>query len=312
MRRIRPAGAKRIAIGCRASFVFALFAAGSAAAMGCPGAAFTAGSDVRPGPRIDAGDALESGATDTAPPEEAAPPGDAEAGSPEGGQADGPVTWCSTQAPAALCDDFDSLPLPSAFAKEEVTVNSLLTYDTSDVRSSPNALLARTAETPASTSNETALLMRSFPLRAGTHFELQLELEITASCLTGTDTVAPLALSFANYGLALVAGATSAELVELPPGQDAGPTPRAVHLLKAAVFPGRWFTLAMSARLGVENKVDMTIDGTPVLTGETMNALPPTPPQHPTLAIGASTTATAAAGTACTVHVDNVLFDILP
>jgi hypothetical protein len=270
---------------------------GCVLSVACGGPEFTA-SSAPPPSEAGPGDAR------SLPPPDA-PGSEAEAGDAAAG------TWCSTQTGRALfCDDFDSLPLPSNFGRVDTTGNGMLSYDTAVVRSAPNALLASTPLATTANSTATALLSRSF-LHDGTHVVFQADLQIDAHCLLGADTVAPVAIYFPDYALVLLAGATSTQLVELTFGADGGVNGGTLHAIRTMLPVDAWFTLVVDAQLDNGRTVDVAVSGANVLQGQKLELEPSTAPQHPTLVVGASVSASAgSAAMGCSVHIDDVLADI--
>jgi hypothetical protein len=225
--------------------------------------------------------------------------------------ADGSGAWCSMQGVHLLCEDFDTGPFPG-LSREVLAGGGMVSQDGADFRSAPYSFLATTPASSGVASSPIAFLSRTF-VREGQHLHLEEELETGVECVAGTDRVAPLSFSFPNYELIFYADASGANLLELGIGPDGGTTATKLHPLKAAVLVGRWVALTFEARLGQAPPiVNMTVDGAPVLSNEVLTLVPSPPPSHPTMNIGAATMASAPALAlrSCSVHVDNVLFDL--
>jgi hypothetical protein len=286
---------------------FGLFArsAGLASA-GCGGPAFSAAAGGSP-----EASSPEASAPDASGPE-ASPVDSSPADAPRA-EADAPGTWCSTQTDHQFCDDFDTLPLPSNFTDETMSGGGTLSYDTMIFRSAPNAFLA-TMPVPLSgaPASPKALLSKAF-LRDGSRVVMQADFRIRAECVLGPDYVVPVGLVFSDYGLGLVGSATSGALVESTPAPDGGAMESLSHPLTMPLPVDTWFTLTLDAQLGAAHTVNVTVNGTPMLSAAFNKTMlePATAPEHPILVVGAEAyTVPGAATTGCTVHVDNVLMDI--
>jgi hypothetical protein len=260
----------------------------AATTQGCWGAEFSEG-------------APQQGPSDASPPETGA---GADA-------ADAHVGFCQTETGHQFCDDFDTLPLPSNFMSVATSYGGMVSYDTTVNRSPPNSLLSTlTAALPAGTLSASAFLTKPFT-RPGTHLVLQADLKIRGACVVAPSTVAPLGLYFEGYALALYAGTMTtatpagAQIVEIAVGADGGTTGVPVgHPFKNPLPLDVWFTITIDAQL-VTRVINVTVANLTPLSGERLTLEPSTPPQHPTLLVGASLNSTG-----CAVHVDNVLFDI--
>jgi hypothetical protein len=255
------------------------------------------------------------GAEFTVGPADASPPG--ADGQPAVDSAqdapDAHVTFCQTQTSHQFCDDFDTAQAPpSNFAASSTTYGGMLSFDTATYRSAPNSLFATLSSPPPLGTSASAFVSKPFLTRPGSHFVLSVDLRIRGDCVVGTSTVAPVGLFFEGYALALFAGSmstqlpTGAEIVELAVAPDGGTTGLpAPHPLKAPLPYDSWFTLTINAQLGISRVIDVYAGASEVLTNEKLVLEPAVPPQHPTLLVGASLNSTS-----CTVHVDNVVFDI--
>ena len=291
-------------------YAVAVFSAGPGLGLGCLGDAFTSAptSDKSDGSsRADAGVHLDSGHEEAETAEADVVTADAQLQD----AAEGSGTWCSMQGVHLLCEDFDTGPFPGP-SREVLAGGGMVSQDGLDFRSPPYSFLATTPASGGVTSAPTAFLSRTF-VRDGQHLRLEEELETGVECVAGTDRVAPISFSFPNYELIFYADASGANLLELGIGPDGGTAATKLHPLKAAVLAGRWVALTFDARLGQAPPiVSMTIDGAPVLSSEVLTLVPSPPPIHPTMNIGAATMASAPGLSlkGCSVHVDNVLFDL--
>jgi hypothetical protein len=215
------------------------------------------------------------------------------------------MTFCQTQPDHQFCDDFDTVMAPpSNFASVSATNGGMVSYDTAVYRSPPNSLLSTlTTPLPPGAPSASAFVSRLF-VRAGTHLVFQADLKIRGTCVVGTSTIAPLGFYFEGYALALSAGPTGAQIIEIAVGPDGGATGLMIHPLKNPLPLDSWFTIIVDVQL-VNRAVNVTVGNVASLSGEKLTLEPSVPPQHPTLLVGASLNSLG-----CAVHVDNVLFDI--
>jgi hypothetical protein len=211
-----------------------------------------------------------------------------------------------------FCDDFTE-PLPFNFSM--VVVNhGAVSRDIKTFHSPPASLQASTGAIPNAGDKAEAFVQRGFTDN-GLRFQLQVSYDVSSACFAGgnLDGASLLGLVFASdrYGLALFALTGGTVLIEVAYDVDGGVSSIAQHPLTTALPLDSWQTLSLDARLGVPKAVDITIDGTPALTGEHMG-LAPAAPMHPTLVVGAAVTNTQSLSQGCTVNVDDVFFDISP
>jgi hypothetical protein len=172
-------------------------------------------------------------------------------------------------------------------------------------QSPPNSLLATV---PAGNDPLTSAVVWNAFDADGAHFVFQADLLIAPEC-AAANVLTPFALAFAAYRLGLVLTPSGGMLAEVPVGADGGSGDAMEYPLGTGVPTGKWFTVVMNAHLGTHT-VDVAIGGAPALSGQKLNRVPATPPQHPLLLVGATVQAGGSAPASCTVHVDNVLLDV--
>lgn len=294
-------------------------AAAGASAYGCTGGTFSLAPD--------AATASQSGANVTA---DAGGPEDGgnstEAGNPEAGN------FCSDYTSYTFCESFAEgvpgalVPVPPGDASSG-TISADLS---SSVSPSTESLEAMLPPVDAGGASARALVGKSFTMTHGTDLGLEAEFNVAKSCLTADGvTVAIITAQLLDvpgveYSVALTVGATSLDVVEILTGPTGGAstgtttgstggTTLAVHSADVSLTPGAWTNIKLQVHL-LKRTFNLTVGTTYVfpIAGTPLTEEPDAGMAEATtesFAVGGSVTDTDASAPACTVLVDNVLFN---
>lgn len=242
---------------------------------------------------------------------------EAEAGSP----------FCASSGAHLFCEDFDVNGVPGKFTivtSSSATVGNgpRVVADTTDYISAPQSALAQTYALLKAGDTANALLVASVKTATpGSRLRLQGEFSLGVGCPTG-DGVTFLLLSVGTSGATTagqltvgVAATTAAStLFEFTTGADGGVSGALVaHQFSALPVEPRWFVLSVEVNLSTQS-VTVTKDNAVQLNSQRLTYAPPAASMSSGAAfyLGAQIKDVNAVSTGCRVHVDNVLFDVLP
>jgi len=195
---------------------------------------------------------------------ESAPGSDAEvANEVESGRADS-GTWCAGRG-GASCTDFDT-PATSEGWAQVLTGTGSLSYDGTSARSAPRSLVANIT---GGTTNQQALLQRSFALQATGRAALAFDFVIDQQPDSGDMKIAEVDMNVGAadaHGLYLRVGVAGTSLVEhAPPTTDGGSWTRSVDVPSVVIPRGTWSRVEIGVDLTAAPTMTYRVDG--VLVG---------------------------------------------
>lgn len=226
--------------------------------------------------------------------------------------------FCSSYTSYTFCESFDEgvpgrLMLVSSGSASSGSISPDLS---SSVAPSAESLEVVLPPVDAGGASARAFVGRSF-MMLGTDLLLQAEFQVAKPCLSSDGvtlaivTVGLFSAPEAQYSVAVTVGATSTDVVEILSQADGGTTLVPHAASGSTLVPSTWSDIELMVHL-VKRTFDLTVGQMNLFKGEPLSEEPDAGAGQSTsasFAVGGSVTDTDAAAPACTVLVDNVLFN---
>jgi hypothetical protein len=218
-----------------------------------------------------------------------------------------PQVDCGPLGTHYFCDDFSEPVLPALFDPDSDLNAGALALDPALFLSAPQSLRAST-EALTNATQTRAWLRKGFTA-SGRRFLLGFAEWVDPACIGANDLVqtGAIALDGRSWFLGVAHGTGNDSVLEVQLGSF---TSIHAHTLPSSLPRGQWVHVVLDADLA-NGTMALTVDGAVLMQGEPFTT-PPASPQVPAIQVGAQVDNITFHPDACTVHVDDVTFDLMP